>query len=321
MNKNHPVEEDIDMASLFKKWLAETEAEIERKQKQNLRIQTGIKIVDTLIAGGFMPEQLVILGGTPAVGKTAFTLQTAMHNARNGNSVGIWEVEMSAIELLKRIIAQYCHVRLCDLLEPSEEILNVIKSKIHENQAEFATMMSNIRVHVTSKTTSSLIQQACNQYGYSMLIFDYLQRFASMDPKRPYLPDLRQKIETNVSVLKEIAVRNKAVVLAVSALNREGMKIGTTINSFRESGDIEYAADVIMTLGTAIRRKNGEWEEATNTEISDVRAENTNQVVLLRVLKCKHFREGKCLLSFWRNYQKFGAYIDKDKEVLEHLVP
>ncbi|MGB9845869.1 MAG: DnaB-like helicase C-terminal domain-containing protein, partial [Methanothermobacter tenebrarum] len=319
MNKNHPVEEDIDLASLFENWLAETEAEIESKQKQNLRVQTGIKIVDTILAGGFRPEQLVILGGTPAVGKTTFILQIAMYNAIQGNRVGIWEVEMSAVELLKRVLANYTHVRLHELTDPTAETLAYIKSKVQENYTEFATMLSNIRIHVSSRDTKPQILEKCDQYGYSLLIFDYLQRFGSMDPRRPYLPDLRQKIETNVSILKEIAVMYKAVVLAVSALNRESMKNGISITAFRESSDIEYAADVIMTLSTAIQRKNGEWEEATNTEISDVRAENANQVVLLKIMKCKHYKEGKCLLNFWRNYQKFGAHVTRDP--MELLVP
>ena len=56
----------------------------------------------------YLPEYkgIVIVAGRPATGKTAFAIQEAVYNCRNGNSVGFISIEMPITQVVNRMISQ-----------------------------------------------------------------------------------------------------------------------------------------------------------------------------------------------------------------------
>src|SRR5690606_17220408 len=68
-------------------------------------IPTGIKGLDDIL-GGFQNSDLIILAARPSVGKTAFALDVARRTASEHKTpVGIFSLEMSADQLVDRIVA------------------------------------------------------------------------------------------------------------------------------------------------------------------------------------------------------------------------
>ena len=59
---------------------------------------------------GYQPSDLVIIAGRPAMGKTAYALSDALHQARMGYPVGIFSLEMSARQLTSRLFANYAGI-------------------------------------------------------------------------------------------------------------------------------------------------------------------------------------------------------------------
>lgn len=70
-------------------------------QRKGLR--TGLKALDTAL-GGLLPGQLVIAAARPGMGKSALSAQIALHVAKGGDTVGYWTLEMSAEEVVERLV-------------------------------------------------------------------------------------------------------------------------------------------------------------------------------------------------------------------------
>ena len=76
-------------------------------------ISTGFPDLDRLTSG-FHENELIIVAARPGVGKTAWTLNVATHAAMNsGKSVAVFNMEMSAEQLVMRMISSIGKDRKC----------------------------------------------------------------------------------------------------------------------------------------------------------------------------------------------------------------
>ena len=63
------------------------------------------------MTGGFHNQNLVVVAARPGLGKTSFCLNIACHAAiRDGKRVGIFSLEMSKPEIMKRMISSESEV-------------------------------------------------------------------------------------------------------------------------------------------------------------------------------------------------------------------
>ena len=65
---------------------------------------TGVSALDA-ICSGWQEGMLAVIAGRPGMGKTALALKTTLHNAKRGVPVLFFSREMSAKELIKRLVA------------------------------------------------------------------------------------------------------------------------------------------------------------------------------------------------------------------------
>ena len=61
---------------------------------------------------GFQNSDLIIIAGRPAMGKTSFALDLARNQAKEGNPIGIFSLEMSVMQIVDRFIAAEIDVDL-----------------------------------------------------------------------------------------------------------------------------------------------------------------------------------------------------------------
>ena len=78
--------------------------ELAKNKNPYLGVRTGFKDLDDLF-GGFRGGDLIILAARPSVGKTALALNIASRAAQLGTAVAFFSLEMSAQQLVQRIIA------------------------------------------------------------------------------------------------------------------------------------------------------------------------------------------------------------------------
>ena len=90
------------------------------------RLETGDSVIDSILGGGFVKGQVVLLGGEPGIGKSTLALQIANHLVENGKRVLYASGEESAKQI--KIRASRINVSGDILVTNDQDIDSVLKS-------------------------------------------------------------------------------------------------------------------------------------------------------------------------------------------------
>ena len=108
----------------------------------------------------------------------------------------------------------------------------------------------------------------------------------------------KQKTDRSVIELKRISRDFKTPVIAISSFNRENYKSVVSMQSFKESGAIEYSSDVLIGLqlkGTG----------PANFDVNEAKSRNPREIELV-VLKNRNGRTGiKMEFDYYAMYNYF----------------
>ncbi len=77
-----------------------------------------------------------------------------------------------------------------------------------------------------------------------VVLIDYLQIIAPVDV---HFTD-KQNLDRIVCALKKLSRQHGLTILAISSFNRENYNLEVSMNAFKESGGIDYSADVLLGL-------------------------------------------------------------------------
>ena len=89
------------------------------------------------------------------------------------------------------------------------------------------------------------VKEYISETGVSpVVIVDYLQVIRPSDAKQT----TKDAVDSHVRALKNLQKENDLIVVLVSSLNRQNYLTPIDYESFKESGGIEYTADVIWGL-------------------------------------------------------------------------
>ena len=114
------------------------------------------------------------------------------------------------------------------------------------------------------------------------IVIDYLQILAPSDEK---LTD-KQQTDYNITALKKISRDFKIPIIAISSFNRLNYSQSASFEAFKESGGIEYTADVLLTLQLKLI---ADGKQYTNEEIQEAKKKTPREVQLV----CLKNRNGK----------------------------
>ena len=138
-----------------------------------------------------------------------------------------------------------------------------------------------------------------------LLILDYLQ----IIPAGKDAPDaLRERIDWNLSELRRLSRDMKSPVLVVSSMNREAYKENKppTMAALKESGGIEYSADVVIAL----------WRDKEESERLTTRFEGRKtDRIEAHVLKNRNGELAKVKLNFTKAW---ALFTDEGKADLDY---
>jgi replicative DNA helicase len=229
-------------------------------------LTTGFSAIDQMLDGGFEADQLVVLGGRPAHGKSALSSQIALHVARQGYPVLIWSGEMSADQLTRRLLATMSDVPASNMRTGNLGMAAV------EAVVTAERVLKNLPIEIDDRPglTVDQIVAAAEAFAGSrplgLIVVDHLHLIgASAQIERQgrvaKLTDISGK-------LKRLAKTLHWPVLALSQLSRalEGREDKSPqLSDLRDSGAIEQDADVVtfiyrpeLTIAAAepVRRSN-----------------------------------------------------------------
>lgn len=218
-------------------------------------LDTGFEHLNRVI-NGLTDGSLFVLGAAPSTGKTTLAKQLFDQVAALNEDVACLFVslEQSKEELRVKSLSRLSGVENRDiqrgrldtsaqgwkrLVEAKGELAS-FADKTFIVEGDGATTPDRIRLlglQVRMKTEASRL----------LIVVDYLQ----IVPTEKEYNDIRRQVDMVVSELRRIARDLRASVVVVSSIGRASYKEGAgTMDSFKESGGIEYGADVggVMVL-------------------------------------------------------------------------
>lgn len=256
----------------------------------------GFEKIDKLLNGG-LPNGLITLGAIPSLGKTTFMLQVADNMASLENTkVLFFSLEMSRYNLISKSLSRltYLNENLQDLtydeLEFNNE--NVDFNSILADYEPIANNLYTIDYIYDIRDIVAFITQfrECNANSNVVVIIDYLQYILCGGGND------KQAIDLITKRLKELSKSLGITIVAFSSLNRANYDGTITMESFKESGSIEYTSDILMGL---------EYTNKITSNDRDYEAKKNPRKVSLNIIKNRYGALGKVNLEFNMKYSTF----------------
>lgn len=211
-------------------------------------IDTGLFRLNDLTSG-LQNTDLVILAARPSMGKTSLAMNVCTHAAiRGGKKVAVFSLEMSAEQLVRRILAAEARV------DQRRLATGYLSRDDWPALAEAAGRLKGVSLWIddtpgaTVLDISAKTRRLKQEHGVDLVMVDYLQlmsgggRFTSRN----------EEVSAISRGLKGIAKDLDVPLLVLSQLSRRPDQRGNDhrpqLSDLRESGSIEQDADVVMFI-------------------------------------------------------------------------
>lgn len=274
------------------------------------RLKTGYANLDSITD---IHPGLYVLGAVPSLGKTTFLHQMADNWAKEGVRVLYFSLEMSLLELASKSLSRLTWKSDVSTALSSIEIRNnanpeVIRtaigeySKYAENlsvvEGNFASSMDDIEGHIKEYIKN-------NNNKKPVVIIDYLQIIASDKMSS------KEAVDTHIRKLKQLQVENKLVMIVISSFNRANYMTEIDYESFKETGGIEYTADVIWGLQLQVIHEDIFNQQSKINEkrelIRDAKAAFPRKVELVCLKNRFGVSSYSCNFDYYPKYDFFEA--------------
>jgi replicative DNA helicase len=227
-------------------------------------VPTGFSDLDSIL-GGLRKNDFIVLAARPSAGKTALGLSIAASAAKSGVPVGIFSLEMSAEQLVQRLVAMEARVDAHRLSTGyfGEEDWPIISQAM--------AILSELPIYIDDSASSTVMELRSKarrlkaEQDIGLIVIDYLQLMQGRG-----LENRVQEVSEISRALKGLARELAIPVLTISQLSRavesrtDHMPI---LSDLRESGSIEQDADVVIF----IHRDKMYNENTAKGDVADVR--------------------------------------------------
>lgn len=211
--------------------------------------KTGFSNLDEL-TGGLYPG-LYVVGAISSLGKTTFVHQIGDQLAEQGDHVLFFSLEQSRLEMvtksLSRITARNNREKAVSAIKIRAGKLTPEVIAAAEEYNKIADRISVIECNFDTNIYSIIGYTKDYMETYKVkpvVIVDYLQIIPPVDPRQSD----KEKVDSIVRGLKKLQSENDLVVFVISSINRANYLTPIDFESFKESGGIEYTADVVWGL-------------------------------------------------------------------------
>lgn len=300
------------------------------KDNNNSYYPTGFKYLDEKLNGGFYKGNLHVLGAVSSLGKTTFIQQIVDQIAEQRKDILYFSLEMSKYQLISKSISRYTLQQCIDLewdyklAKSARDITNYDKwEKYTDKEKALIKTAFNIYNGVAEKI---YIIRGCGDIGaeeintyveehikitgnYPVVIVDYLQILKPYD----FRASDKQNNDKSILLLKDIAVKYNIPVIAISSFNRENYITPVHVGCYKESGNIEYTADVLLALqynnmDYIENEKQSDREKRIRELIKDNERkgrEGSSQEIQLKILKQRLDPKNEQIFNYFPRYNYF----------------
>ena len=260
----------------------------------------------------FFTPGLYVIGATPAAGKTTFCWQLLEQLARKGESCIYCSYEMSRLELFSKTFARELFRRDEKTALTAAQIRRGGSSKaLYEVLVDLAEKSLKFSVlelqNETVDDLLTLLKPLCTDKAKAPVVcLDYLQ----------IMPTGREStklgIDETVRKLKKFQRDTNTTFIVISSFNRTNYAQSVSFESFKESGNIEYTADVVWALQLNVLNeiKGGELVSETRRKIDEAKKQQPRQIHL----KCLKNRQGTNYDCYFEYYSAHDCFEPCDKD-------
>lgn len=277
-------------------------------------IRTGFDSLDDILDGGLY-EGLYIIGAISSLGKTTFVMQMADSIASRWQGVLIFSLEMSRNELIAKSVSRHTYMRVLDYrgdrhnaktargitagaryasYSDTEKKLITDAVRDYEQYADNIYIFEGIGDYGAERIRQTVEDHIRYTGRKPVVVIDYLQIIAPYDMRASD----KQNTDKAVLELKRMSRDLKLSVLAVSSLNRGGYNTPASMESFKESGSIEYSSDVLIGLQLHGAGTSG-------FDVNEAKRQEPREIELV-VLKNRSGRAGeRAGFNYWAMFNFF----------------
>jgi replicative DNA helicase len=216
--------------------------------------------------------ELLVIGARPGVGKTQLAIQFAIENVLEGKKVLFFSMEMTAKQLMERIISMGTNISLANIRRRSftDDEKFLIREFVEQ-------IKDNLIIVEGGKTFAQILLQT-KAIKPDAVIVDYIQLIQGDKYQSEY-----EKISEAVNRLKTLAIEENLIAVALSQINREsekGREKRPKLAYLKGSGQIEQTADTVLLLHSpeqVMRQAGKEVPEDLQNKIEIIVAKNRHK--------------------------------------------
>ena len=277
-------------------------------------VPTGFTALDGLLDGGLY-EGLYIMGAISSLGKTTLALQVIDQIASAGTDALIFSLEMSRDELIAKSISR---LTMQEVLRGggdtgnAKTVRGITEGKRYQRYSNTEHDLINKALGVYYDYASHIfitegmgdtgvkqIREAVRKHilftgNKPVVLVDYMQ---ILTPYNERATD-KQNTDRAVLELKRISRDFKVPVVAISSFNRAGYSDSVKMEGFKESGAIEYSADVLIGLQLA-------GAGGKDFNVDDAKSKNPRDVELVILKNRNGPTGGKTAFKYYAAFNYF----------------
>lgn len=214
---------------------------------------TGFAGLDNVLGGGLGPGDMMVVGGRPGHGKTAFVLSMATTAASKGVGCALFSLELMESIAARRILSRVCRVpssvlkggRYFDGQEISRGDIEAVVDGV-ANLGDYPIWINDRPAQTLASIRSGIrkVKGRCPQLGH--VIVDYLQIMAMTGSKSASVANI---LADTAQALRNMAKDEGVAITVLSQLGRDIEKrqqAKPRMSDLRDSGGIEAAATRIL---------------------------------------------------------------------------
>jgi len=281
---------------------------------------TGFALLDGELRGGLF-EGLTIIGAISSAGKTTFAMQVADNMAKSGRDCLIFSLETSRYELMARSISRETltmgfmnrkgiagGMTFRDIMDGGQgETLEDATSTYREYAGRLYIFQSLGKIG-TQRIRAEVERHKETTGAVPVVFVDYLQLLGPNDNGR--FQGAKDITDAAVTDLKCLAVDYKTPVILISSFNRDNYTKDANMASFKESGGIEYSADLLLGLQYEGAGKGG-WTQ----EKAEQTAQMNPRKMELKVMKNRNGTWGQRInLDYYAPFNYFRELAVKKRD-------
>lgn len=251
--------QDAEQTAYYQRAAINLDAFFQEVAQSSPPLPTGFPMLDSELDGGLLRE-LTIIGGETSTGKTTIAMQIVENIAKAGNNVLVISLETDSNEYIARSLSRGTLEQCNKAGIPTRHALTakqLIKGEAGTEAGILEAAKEAYRAYVGNlfivaslgkiglqRIRDEVEANVRNTGKTPVVLIDYLQLLGADGQSA----GLRETMNESITGLKKLAVDFKTPVIAISSFSRGKYGQDANLASFKESGGIEYSADLLLSL-------------------------------------------------------------------------